>query len=61
MKRKRTLRTFKDWYEDNKEELSKRRKDRYRMDPTFRAITKSRARRYYREKVRLERGEETGS
>ena len=52
-------RTFKDWYEDNKEEFSKRRKNKYRTDLEYRLRIRERAlAHYYRKKARKQRGKE---
>jgi hypothetical protein len=44
MKAAEEKRTFKDWYEDNKDDLSKRRKKAYRGDPKKRKDAQARAR-----------------
>jgi len=40
--------TFKEWYEDNRERLSVKRKAKYRNDPEYRRKALERARRYYK-------------
>lgn len=42
---------YKDWYEDNKRELSERRKKRYRQDPEYRKKARDNAKRYYNKKT----------
>lgn len=48
-KKKAATRTFKDWYEENKKDLNKKKKERYENDPEYKEAAKERVHQKYRE------------
>lgn len=48
-KKKKTTRTFKDWYGENKDSLNSKKKDRYESDPAYKKAAKERVHQKYRD------------
>lgn len=46
--------TYQDWYEKNKDKLSKSRKRKYRIDKGFREDMKNRSRKYYSNNLKID-------